>query len=139
MSPLLLEAAARRPQETDLPDMSPLLLDVACRSLQLMSWHEMSPLLPAVRRRVPFTCRPSFTRMSPELEADKLPTGRALTLHFLYPFGFCGVFWAFHAYDQCPVGIHLHTDVRQDGLARTDFHGRFIVRWDINHIDRRRG
>ena len=44
MSPLLLEAAARRPQETDLPDMSPLLLDVACRSLQLMSWHEMSPL-----------------------------------------------------------------------------------------------
>ena len=62
-----------------------------------------------------------------------------LDMYFLYPFGFCGVFGLFHAYDQCPVGIHLYTDVRQDGFARTDFHGRFIVRWDINHIDRRRG
>lgn len=90
MSPLLVEAAVRRPQETDLPDMSPLLLDVACRSLQLMSWHEMSPLLPAVRRRVPFTCRPSFTKMSPELEADKLPTGRALTCTSFIPLVFVG-------------------------------------------------
>lgn len=128
----------RRPQETDLPDMSPLLLDVACRSLQLMSWHEMSPLLPAVRRRSPFTCRPSFTKMSPELEADKLPTGRALTCTSFIPLVLWGL-WAFHAYDQCPMGIHLYTDVRQDGLTCTDFHGRFILRWDINHIDRRRG
>ena len=62
-----------------------------------------------------------------------------LDMYFLYPFGFCGVFGLFHAYDQCPMGIHLYTDVRQDGLACTDFHGRFILRWDINHIDRRRG